>query len=62
MIDSITITYTTPLVQHTMSCRVDDNIPYTLAEMFSELIRRTDANESMVIDELIQEFNYNPQQ
>lgn len=61
MIDNITITFSTPLVAHTMSCRVDDNIPYALAVMFSELIRRTNANESMVIEELIQEFNYNQQ-
>lgn len=36
----------------------DDNIPYNLAEAFAEIIKQTEANPDIVIEQLISEFGY----
>ena len=36
----------------------DDNIPYSLAEVFTKIIEDSDANPDIVIEELIENFGY----
>ena len=36
----------------------DDNIPYSLAEVFAKIIEDSDANPDIVIEELIENFGY----
>lgn len=59
MIDNITITYNNHDVIYSMQIpEADDNIPYNLAEVFTELIKQTCANEEIVIEQLINEFGH----
>lgn len=59
MITDLTITYNHHDVVYSMQIpEADDNIPYNLAEVFAELIRQTNANEEIVIEQLINEFGY----
>ncbi len=36
----------------------DENLPYNLAEAFREVIEKSNANSDMVIEQLIQSFDY----
>lgn len=36
----------------------DNNLPYNLAEAFEEVIKKSNANSDMVIEQLIQNFDY----
>ena len=36
----------------------DNNLPYNLAEAFEEVIKKSNANADMVIEQLIQNFGY----
>ncbi len=36
----------------------DNNLPYNLAEAFEEVIKKSNANADMVIEQLIQNFDY----
>ena len=36
----------------------DNNLPYNLAEAFREVIEKSNANADMVIEQLIQSFDY----
>ena len=36
----------------------DNNLPYNLAEAFEEVIMKSNANADMVIEQLIQNFDY----
>lgn len=60
MIDHLNISYNRNGLSFIIS--VDDtrseNLPYNLAEVFAELIRQSDANEEIVIEQLINEFGY----
>lgn len=61
MIEELSITYTVNNsdVSHKLQCTLDnDNTPYILADIFTELIRKSSVNEEMVISQLIDEFNY----
>lgn len=59
MITNITITFNNEDIIYSMQIpEVDNNIPYNLAEVFSELIKQTGANSNIVIEQLIYEFNY----
>lgn len=59
MISYLTINFDKNGISHSMQIpRVDDSIPYYLADMFAELIKQTNANEEIVIEQLINEFGY----
>ena len=61
MIEELSLTYSmsNSNVIFTARCTLnDDNAPYTLADIFTELIRKFSVNEEMVISQLIDEFNY----
>ncbi len=59
MITYLTITFEKNGINHSIQIpRVDDSIPYNLAEVFDELIKQTNANEEIVIEQLINEFGY----
>lgn len=36
----------------------DENLPYNLAEAFREVIEKSNANADMVIEQLIESFDY----
>ena len=36
----------------------DNNLPYNLAEAFEEVIKKSNANADMVIEQLIESFGY----
>ena len=36
----------------------DNNLPYNLAEAFEEVIKKSNANADIVIEQLIQNFDY----
>lgn len=36
----------------------DENLPYNLAEAFGEVIKKSNANSDIVIEQLIQNFGY----
>ena len=60
MITNITITYSKDGINYSMQIpEVDDGIPFYLADVFAVLIRQTNANEEMVLEQLIGEFGYN---
>ncbi len=59
MIENIKISYTKNDVSVTLSIDADDdNLPYNLAELFSRVIRDTDANEKTVLEQINEEFLY----
>lgn len=45
-------------LNHTINIPCDDNIPYNLAEAVTLLINMSMANEDIVIEQLIDNFNY----
>lgn len=60
MIRDITLAFREGNINYSMQLpELSDNIPYDLADMFAELIRKTHANENMVIENLMDEFGYN---
>ena len=57
MIDNLTITFETNGITHTLSVPTrDENLPYNLATAFTEIIKQSDANSEMVIDNLMSEL------
>ena len=58
MIEYIFINIKNGSLTHTISIDtdIDDNLPYNLAEAFSEVIRLTNANPDMVVEQLINEY------
>ena len=59
MIDNLTITFESNGITHTLSVPTrDENLPYNLATAFTEIIKQSDANSEMVIDNLKDEFAY----
>ena len=59
MIDNLTITFESNGITHTLSVPTrDENLPYNLATAFTEIIKQSDANSEMVIDNLESEFDY----
>lgn len=60
MITDIVISFNKDQLAYSIQIpEADDNIPYNLADVFAELIRQTNANEEIVIEQLINEFGYN---
>ena len=59
MIDNLTINFESNDITHTLSVPTrDENLPYNLATAFAEIIKQSDANSEMVIDNLKDEFAY----
>ena len=58
MIEEISIILKDGGLTHTISINtdIDDNLPYDLADAFSEVIRLTNANPNMVIEQLVDEY------
>lgn len=58
MIQYISINIKNGDLTHTISIDtdIDGNLPYDLAEAFSEVIRLTNANPDMVVEQLINEY------
>lgn len=59
MIDNLTISFEHEDIVHTLSVPTrDENLPYNLATAFAEIIKQSDANDEMVLDNLGEEFSY----
>ena len=59
MIDNLTINFECNGITHTLNVPTrDENLPYNLATAFTEIIKQSDANSEMVIDNLNDEFAY----
>ena len=59
MIDNLTISFGCDGITHTLSIPTrDENLPYNLATAFTEIIKQSDANDEMVLDNLGEEFSY----
>ena len=58
MIQEISIKIKGGGLTHTIQLDTDiaDNLPYDLAEAFAEVIRLTNANPDMVVEQLINEY------
>ena len=60
MIQDLTISYVCEGIETTLTIKDDhyDNLPYNLAKMFGKVIRESDANSQIVIDNLKSAFEY----
>ena len=60
MIENLTISYVCNGIETTLTIEDDhyDNMPYNLAYMFEKVIRESDANPQMVIENLKSAFEY----
>ena len=60
MIQDLTINYVCNGIKTTLLIEDDhyDNMPYNLADMFAKVIRESDANPQIVIDNLKNAFEY----
>lgn len=60
MINNLTISYVINGIQTTLIIKEDcpDNIPYNIANMFEKVIRDTNANPKIVIENLESAFEY----
>ena len=60
MIEDLTISFVCNGIKTTLTVEDDhyDNIPYNLADMFEKVIRESDANSQIVIDNLKNAFEY----
>ena len=60
MFSDLTISYISNGVKTTLSIEDDhyDNMPYNLADMFAKVIRESDANPQIVIENLKNAFEY----
>lgn len=57
MIDNLTISFEHEDIVHTLSVPTrDENLPYNLATAFAEIIKQSDANADIVINDLKDEF------
>lgn len=57
MIDNLTITFESNGITHTLDVPTrDENLPYNLATTFIEVIKQSDANADIVINDLKDEF------
>lgn len=61
MITDLSINYECEGLQYFIKVPSDDNnLPYNLAEAFEEVIKKSNANADMVIEQLIENFGYVP--
>ena len=60
MIQDLTISYVCNGIETTLTIKDEhyDNMPYKLADMFAKVIRESDANPQIVIDNLKNAFEY----
>ena len=60
MIQDLTISYICNGIKTILTIKdeYNDNLPYNLANMFEKVIRETDANYQLVIEELKNAFEY----
>ena len=59
MISDLSINYECAGLQYFIKVPSEDNnLPYNLAEAFEEVIKKSNANADMVIEQLIQNFDY----
>ena len=60
MISDLTISYVCNGIEITLTIKDDhyNNMPYKLADMFEKVIRESDANPQIVIDNLKNAFEY----
>jgi len=60
MTDNLTISYVNNGIETTLTIKDDcvDNIPYNIANMFEKVIRDTNANPQIVIENLKNAFEY----
>ena len=60
MIRDLTISYVCNNIETTLTIKDEhyDNIPYNLADIFERVIRESDANPQIVIDNLKSAFEY----
>ena len=60
MIENLTISYVCSGIKTTLTIKDDhyDNMPYNLADMFEKVIRESDVNPQIVIDNLKNAFEY----
>lgn len=59
MIDNLTISFEREDIAHTLNVPTrDENLPYNLATAFAEIIKQSDVNDEMVIDNLGEKFSY----
>ena len=60
MIEDFVISYVCNGVKTTLTIEDDhyDNMPYKLADMFAKVIRESDANPQIVIEDLKNSFEY----
>ena len=62
MIQDLTISYVCSGIKTTLTIKDDhcdyDNMPYNLADMFEKVIRESDANAQIVIENLKSVFEY----
>ena len=61
MIQDLTISYVCNGIETTLTIKDEcyDNMPYDLADMFVKVIRESDANQQMVIDNMKSAFECN---
>ena len=60
MIEDLTISYVNNGIKTTLTIEDDhyDNLPYKLADMFAKVIKESDANPQIVIENLKNAFEY----
>lgn len=59
MIENLTINYEHRGLQFSIKVPTDStSLPYNLAEVFREVITKSEVNHDMVIEQLIEDFNY----
>lgn len=60
MIQDLTISYVSNGIETTLTIKDEhyDNMPYNLADMFEKVIRESDANPQIVIENLKSAFEY----
>ena len=60
MIQDLTIGYISNGIETTLTIKDEhyDNLPYNLADMFAKVIRESNANPQIVIDNLKNAFEY----
>ena len=60
MIQDLKISYVSNGIETTLAIKNEhyDNIPYNLADMFEKVIRESDANPQIIIDNLKNAFEY----
>ena len=59
MIENLTINFEYRGLQYSIKVPTESqNLPYNLAEVFGEVITKSAANHDLVIEQLIEDFNY----